>query len=131
MTSKTAQTTFRVLGTALGLFGLFSLCAIAYLVGSGRISEFTSRPATWNLIGAISAVFEVLFLLACSVATWRYPARAPLFAWAAAYSYVIPGLVLGGLFKFGLMGAFYYGSTVRLVAAWSMSLLRKRFAAAG
>jgi hypothetical protein len=104
---------------------------MGYLLVGGHISEFATGPVASIAVSLASTALGILCLFACAVATWRFPKRAALFAWAAAYAYFVPGLLSAWVLKLGLMDAFYYAAAARFAAAWSMTLLSKRAITAG
>jgi len=126
-----AKILFRSLGTALGAFGLLSLAGMVYLLAGGHISEFPTGPVGSVAVSMAISALGVLCLFACTLATWRFPKRAAMFAWAAAYAYFVPGVLWAWALKMELMDAFYYAAVARFAAAWSMTLLSKRAITAG
>jgi hypothetical protein len=120
---------FRILGTAHGIAGLFTLSLVAYLLAKGGISELGPGPLAVRLVGTIGGALVISCLVASMVATWRSPTRAPVFAWLAAIAYIATPIIagfLGSNLLSQLDTHFYYSAAIRLVAALVLTLLAQR-----
>ena len=120
------KTLFRILGTLHGLAGLFTLAVVVRLYFVSGSTAFVS-----DIAGTFGGALVIFGLMACMVATWLRPERAPLFALIAALSYFATG-TLGAFQHFGaglfghLIANFYYSSAIRFAAALALSILAKQ-----
>ena len=120
----------KTLGTLHGLFGLYVLCFIWAAHNQGLFRQFGLGPGEIAIKAGGSALVAVL-LLCCAVASWRFPERAAMFAWAALAAYVFTASS-DVIFKYGFLGAlktliptFYVGIVVRALAAAGLWVLAR------
>ena len=112
---------FRVLGAAHGIAGLVTLVVAIYLAEAGGRAALS--PASHESVEIASGVVVLACLIACGVATWLRPSFAAPLAWLAAIAYFAPTFAVALRSGYGLLPAFYYSASIRLLAALGLTLL--------
>ena len=115
----------KIIGTAHGLFALWSLLIIIQL----RNSELLGRLSTVQTLIKLTATFlGIAFLFLCTWFSWQLSVNAAAFAWLALGTFLVSAFsdtvaLRGPAGLFNLIPTFYKAVLVRTAAALALSFL--------